>query len=400
MIVIFKNRKLKLESIIIFIVMIISPILSFPLVMYQGLTKNKSFIFNFSLLFAWLAFFIIPLYDDDLVRHWESYQIIKETGLKGYFFKVGYSMDILLYILMYLMSLLNLSKQFITFIIVLVSFFCIIKSYYLISSDSYYKVTLIILMGYLNFRILIIGLRYYSSMAFLIYGLTLIYYTNSKLRGAAWILMSILMHFSSIIIIPILLFIRFFKNKKYYLFLLMLAILFGICSRNIEIFEQIINNLPISLQIKNHILTYITGSWGINYNANFNIKGQIYIFLNSFLTVYFAEIYIFLNYKDKSNEVFYKIGILYLVIANFFKFSPTIFSRYGLVGFWFILFLIISQQNKKVYIYVLLIFSLMYLTIEINFYRKPYFYSYKEIYKYNFLNFYFYDIKKENLIMY
>ncbi len=300
---------------------------------------------------AMLGFIMIPLVKDDLTRHYETYDFIRQTNFAGIMLFLTQNVDFTFYLFIMLLSVLKLPKEFIPFTSVLIGYgfkFFIFFDFYRRHANSnlkrrnYFVVFLLITFMSTPFRNYALHIRNFIAVAFLLLGVYQLYLNDSR-KG--WILIAIAptIHFMTMLIIPLILVSRYLSFHRLIRIAFILSFSFFLLPTNF-ITNQIsrINIDNEGFESKQRV--YTEGYYVTEYINDMSFKGRVSKMIGS-LPPFFILFYLLLIRKKSPLR-----NLVYLsaILANFFFSTPMLHGRYSfvLVSLFFILILYEMNSNE------------------------------------------------------
>lgn len=352
----------------LYICLLINPLIAIIMFFYFVYKKNinisKKYLF-LSLLLGVIGMRMPIIGDVDLIRHYSRYESIDTTVQITKHLQEH--KDYFIYIVYYYGKKFAVKKEFMTFLFVFLGYFFFIKSFYIINKRKNKNRNFFFFLFFISisFGNLTYGLRTISSIAMHMYGSFLL--LEYKKKGIFNIFLANITHFMTLLYDIILcISIYIVKNMK------VLKILFYVSSFFVFMPPHIVQNiirdtilLIPSQKYHSLINTYIDGYWGIKYLNYSSFRGIIYIYL---LNIKYIWLFIYVNkFCFKSSTNVHKRYLCLLTIVLFFLFPmPKLRERYIDLPFLMSIVLFARENNvKKLYVYILIITSLVCFFIEI-----------------------------------
>jgi len=339
------------------------PIYALPWII-KSIAKNELLGFVlYSLLMAYLAYLMIPLVDDDLTRHYESYVLVSSMNLEQ--IMSLYPMRFVFYIYIWVLSHLGFSKEFmpfsITFLMYMFYFLSLRRVLLAYNQHSIENINTIsfhglLLLGFfmivneMRFVIDTSGLRNSLAFSIFIFALVSYYLDKKKLSTVFLFLLSLLVHIAILPLILIFILANFIQFNKVYriIFIISLLLLF---SGIIPMIYSFILDL-ITPFLKSQGL-YISGYLDINskYGPSFyvgkSLSTVIYGKIIKPLPFYLAGVYIFTQKEivKKQMENFLYLSFTFIAIVSITK---TMMDRYSYFFVLFFIFVLLLDLRGKV----------------------------------------------------
>lgn len=238
------------------------------------------------------------------------------------------------------------------FIISFVFSFFLVKNIFLLFDNLYWSKNKFLIILLISYLILINpiwnvnGFRFWTAFNIFIYG-SITYFQKSKIRGILILLLCLFVHFSFIIMLP-LVFLSFLKNRNKILVILYL-ISFFVSSLDLNFLENYTGYLPLILQ--DRFETYTNEMYIDLLEENSQSKSLYLIVSSNLNNLFFGLIPLFFLNRKKYNylpELFknvFVLGLLIGIICNLLGFLPS-FSRFNSVSNFFLLFVFIFSLDK------------------------------------------------------
>lgn len=311
---IHNNRVSNRNTIIILIIFIFFPALSFPFLIWQIYNNKKYAFVCLAILFGLWSFLMAPI--GDMYRYSMDYYIYENLKFEQFRVMLLLKNDYFLAFLMYTLSILKLPPDLSRFLYVTIGSLIIFFLFYkicqrLIPEEGRNNCFILFIILLLNFKFSSLSFRFvFSCSLYLLGG----YYVlvEKKKKGYLLFLLSILNHISFIIFIfPILVVCRLkkFGSKKITLFLLVLIFTFTGTFVN----ELLLFLAPNSSLIQ-HALYYTDGVWAGEFLEDHSIGYRVLMMINTIPSIicYFVFYYIF----KKNNWSRWIDALLMLVVLT------------------------------------------------------------------------------------
>lgn len=374
------NNKMSPKKIVTIILAFLLPLLSLPFILYQSIrTKQKIYFTFLASIFGLIAYTSAPT--GDLYRYYLIYSKFESITFTNALYEIISGLDFVMPFLLLITSKLSISIQWISFFVVFLTFTIIFNRFQKISlsnniifsSRIVYALFLLALIFSQNFLIHSLKLRAPLSQALLIAFFSKILIENKT----KWIYFvgAIFAHFSSIIILPIILSIKYLSYKTLRR-LFLISILFIPFSKIIIInlfhmVEPMVTSYP---KFHKPLSIYIDGYWAFDYFSDFSTNALIQYVVS--IIPYFIVMFYFILYKNKIRGR--KIIYSYFIFLNLIFSFTNIFNRFYIVSIVIGLFVIMIEygkpKEKQFQRYILLgVFSstLIYFNINILAQRRP-----------------------------
>ncbi|MFV0598198.1 MAG: EpsG family protein [Bacteroidales bacterium] len=341
-----------------------SPILSLPMTLYGIFKKSQFSLFLFSLTIGFLSYLYIPYMSDDKATHYFRYIDFSNMSWNQVAIYLTDRPDFLFSIYLAIMSKIGFSYQI---MVALISIASVSITFFIFDKltrdqNKYYFLSFILVFLTINILALFSGIRYYFACTLVFWAFYYLFFAEKKGKGFVLLFLASCTHFSTLLFIPVALFIIILKNKPNWArVLFLISFLFLLIPRS-EIFIQISNFGFLDNAIDAKLNTYLGESDFVTTGME-NSSSAVIIYWGSDIWLYIAYIYLLFTWKQISPLR----TILYCQIffINFFYQAPTVFQRYILViQFFFALLIImelIKSDKKKIYYLFLALFSIRFI---------------------------------------
>lgn len=336
---------------ITFILFLLSPILSLPIILKSIYNKKYSGYVFIALFFSVLSYLYIPHWSNDKMTYFALQQSFVNYSLNDFILYIlAERSDFIFYLLIFIFSKLGVSFSLtgalitgFTVYMFMWIFRQTLDNYYL-SKNKAFSYFLIFLFSF-SLPMLLSGMRFYLGASFALVGLYFIFIDGKYLKGFIFLFLAIFTHFSLVVYIPISILFIILKNKPNILRIAFL-ISFAFLLLSKEDLYSVISNYSF-----NDALTYKMNSYLLeNDLIESTLEGgsanaKLIIFLKKFW-YYLAGIYFLLHIKKKNKYIY--LAMIVYTVNNIVYASPTMFDRYSLISIAvFILLLISSSLEYK-----------------------------------------------------
>lgn len=343
------------EAGIAFLLFIIYPLLSLPLIL-KGMLNNKKWgYFLFACFMGLLGILYPPT--GDFYRYTREYFVIKDyfdwEQFKDYLL---IKQEFLLPYISYIFSKLNIPFDFSRFIYNFIAYYLLGDIYISeISRNCHYtkKYSAYFIGMFISFSLSLYLFRFFFSMILYAYGVYCIVYKR-KNQGWIFVILSVLNHFSFIVFAVVLVLTKLFhfRFRKWIVILLCIpALAFGG-----NLMTDLLSFLPTD--IVNRYSEYLDGYYAGAYLEDHSLKYRISILLSSAITYAAVIIYMITYDKKTIGKESIVNGILLVTILS----SPfsTIAYRFATVLLLFIKiqFLNAFDGTRKQFRYLMILFLL------------------------------------------
>lgn len=282
------------------------------------------FLFSFSL--AIFSSVYIPHISADLSRWFTIYNNIELSGINVLYDYLKTKPDYLIYIYIYICTLLNFSKEILPFSIILITYSIYLKIFIeleRLKKYSHFIFFLLIFIFAIDHRVILLGVRQGLAITLCIYGLYLSL-NNQKFLSYIVYIISCLIHFMIIPITIIFIISEKIKTQKNNLipYISLAILLLPIDNLLIKYTENLI---PLLSSGNGAIVeTYTIGYWGQEYTDDLSFKGRIQTII-TIIPLYLSFLYLILI---KGANKYRNALILSLLIVSLLSFSETLLLRY------------------------------------------------------------------------
>lgn len=367
------------------ILFLLSPILSFPFVIYGIYKNNKSSIVLFCLILSIMSYGFISGYGNDKSYYIYLYKEFELMSFHGFLEYILDKADFIFYILIYIFSLLKIPFDFFSMFVTFLTLYIIFIGVCNFLENYEYKnffipVSFVILS--LSIPDLFSGMRNYLSIAFIFYSLSLLVSNNLNIKNRyakiyIFMIMGVLTHFSSIVYLLVFLCFRFANIKIIKLFFF-LSLGFFFISK--EFLTNLFLLFNFSDVYSSKIDFYVSGDGFIANSievGNLNNKLRILFNLSWF---YLCLFFCFLNIKNNNSS--FILLLCMMIFCNFAYSSVDLLVRYGLlVNLFFLLNVFVIGNFKLKNILLIVMFVVYFLSWIFNFMlmRDQFFLSYSNL---------------------
>ena len=380
-----KNIKIPVESIIVSVLFILQPFLSFPFLLFQILKRgNKIYYSLLSLLFGFFAYSMVPL--GDLYRHYSYVYWIQDTvNSSAFFYDLISGFDYIIKLSLYVCFKLGITPQLISLLIVFVSFQVIFHLYSTslkINTQlgkSWRLIFLLLLIFTQDFLISATKLRFPLGISFLILTIGYAMFFD-KIKYKIFIL-SFLSHFSTLTFFPILHWYKKFSLSKIRILFIITIFIAPFTKLILQTSFSFIYELyssPNDFMMK--LNSYINGYWAENFFKDYSVNKVIHHYIKVIL--YFSILLYFLIIR--SNNKRRKIIYLTFSFINLILSFPNLFNRFFTVGLVVGIIAIMLELMPKVSLIKRILVSVIFLLSSLNFMANLY--AHNRWYSLSFLN--------------
>lgn len=352
-----KYLKLK-ENVVVTLSFIINPLLSLPFV-FLGIYNKNNYSFILLIIFlGMLGFLWIP--SGDLYRIQNDFELLKTYRFTDV---VSFNFDFIYSYLMFFLGKTSLDFAYLRFSIAVISYSLffnvarnIITQNQIIVSSRYlsFAAFLIIFLS-LGFGGIITGVRFTFAFSIFIYGYYKLLYQRDK-KGIIFLVISVLTHFSFLLLIAVLIINKFAKKYMNFSFFILTALFALILSTTF--FENIIDLLPLDEVLKFHLQNYTTGHFALEEFQLKSMKFRISRLLGHII-IYPAILYIILDRKRIYRYSVFVILFIFLLLQWNMNSS---FSRYSIIAVVVFLVEFLTLYNHKHKYLLTIFFSISILT--------------------------------------
>ena len=346
--------KVSKQAGITFLLFMVYPLLSLPLIL-KGMLDNKKWGFFFFACFMGMIGMLYPP-TGDFYRYTEEYIYIKDFNWEQFKDFILIKQECLLPSISYLFSRLNVPFDYSRFIYNFIAYYLLGLIYIdeINKNVHYIKRNSIYFLGmFISFSLSLYLFRFFFSMILYAYGTYNIVYKRKK-QGWIFVILSILNHFSFIVFLVILILTKLlhFKFRKW-IVVLMCILAFTISS---DLLINLFTFMPAD--IVNRYSIYLDGYYAGTYLEDHSLRYRILMALSSAITYAAAIIYI-ITYDKKSIKNGSIVNGVLLVTTLSSPFSAIAY-RFATVLLLFIKiqFLNAFNRTRKQCKYLLILFLL------------------------------------------
>jgi|GEM_PF-5607346 len=304
-----------------------------------------------------------PLIYDDLYRFYRYYEIFKEFSFQEFVDYIKEFPDYLLGLYVYIFVKIGLPVNILLSIITFITTFIILKvSVMILGKEKTNFFSIAFITTAISVPALLSGIRNLHSIA-LVYLVIYFYLNNKYLKSIFLYIVSLLVHFSSLIYLPVILFSVNVKLKRIYFFWLISFLGFVLPFIMTYPFQDNINHLstvPIIRKIQHYTFTQ-------DYYFRLTDVKIILVSIYKFSWYIFLLVFLHFQCKNKNENIWVKILFTVSILMNLIFTYLTIFERISFFAkILFVVCLIkdnyINIKIKKgifVYFIILFIFQLL-----------------------------------------
>ena len=230
------NMKTNKLVVLNYLMFILSPLLSLPLILYNIYNrKNKtSSLFLLASFFGVVSYLLLPNWSLDIARYYQRYEEISVMDLTLFLEFMQQTSDYLFYTIFYIFSKTTLSFQFLLLIMTTFNYFIafnifdIIISHIEVKSKKSYICLFLLFVISLSFLAYIAASRFTLAMSFFLLSIFNIFFMRKNKRGLLFAILSIFTHISFLLIFLFIFFSFYIKKKQtfFYFFLISVFLLF------------------------------------------------------------------------------------------------------------------------------------------------------------------------------
>lgn len=339
--------RIKKTSLFLSVLFFFSPMIAFPFVWIEIYNKKKYANVFLALFLSMCAFLFVP--SGDLYRYWLMYQSYIGADYISIF---EFSLDYLLSSLLYILANSGLNHAFARYILVFIcALFYFNMIYELLRTiNSRVKYTSIFFVSFVLFPYftIISGIRFGVASVFYVLAVYYLIIRNNKLKGVVFLILSVLTHFSFLLLVLALLITIKVKLSRNQLLLLgsLLLFLSAQVTNYIGIFEE--------LRIFRKIEVYTMGE---DYIDSLSPLLQLVKAMGACLRYPLIFVMLLKMPPSKMRNIVYGIFLILCVCYPF----TTIFNRFMSVAVLlsFLCYITSRYLNVKYFVYVLLFFSIV-----------------------------------------
>ena len=357
------------------IIYLLSPFLSLPLILHGIYEKNKLSVFFLIGILSLVSYLYIPSISNDKAYYYLLFNDFKRLQFDYFLFNfLAFKTDYIFYFLIYLFAQLKLPLHLLFLLITFVT----LTNFYLPflklvnklgqPSNKIYLLFVLLLLTSFSPAGLFSGVRYIFAISFTFLAFSyLVFDDKISIKGILFLVIASLIHFSTLVFIPLYIILFIFKNKhNLFLTLFFLSFIFIFLPRGVLMDNILGFGLSEVLESKTQ------GYLGENDFTEQSLEQGNF---NNYLKIVFQTIWVFIAYfylifKRKNKSILKNAFLLILTICNVFYSAPTIYSRYLYLALAFFIFWLIYDYLKGVrnikIIYVL------FLVLSLNFFGNIY----------------------------
>lgn len=349
-----------LRKFVAYIIFIICPIFSLPLLFYEG-CKNKRYAYwLFAFFMGICSLLLVPPYDD-LFRNFKIYtDWIEGASWNDFLLYLSYNVkfDFLVYLLEWICQSFGLSFGSVRLILVFISYFLFFyvfdsfcKEQYASMKDRYRCFWMILLI--MPFLSISTGLRYGTAACIFSYVFCMWFIFN---KYCWWhylfLIVGVCTHFSMLILV-LALFVSFFmpnNMRKSIFFLIFFVLIIGS-----NLFSLLIELLPISDSLNDYLLDYTEG----RYSDGSYLEGHNIFFWIPYVARYLVVLMFFCVIckevpYNKETKILYVIFLLFALTLPYHALNKRIDYFFTLLGGLYILKYV---GTRKLFLNLLMLYT-------------------------------------------
>ena len=366
---------------LLLVVFIVYPLGALPLIFLEIYNRKYYSLYYLAGFMGLLGYLWVP--SGDLYRYQLDFQYFK--SLSFYAFANLPKLDLILPWMLFLFGKSGLNFEFVRLFICVISYILYFKIYVdiihknknLSESRSVSFFSFLMFFFFIGFAGFLTGVRYTFAMAMCFYSVYLLIYKNKNI-GWLILILSVVTHFSMLLILLVTIFVKLFK-PKFTRVNFIISILVGYVFSSYLI-NYIIEKLPLNEIFTKKLLDYASDDAIVDL-SNYSM-GLYLSYLFTYVAIYPAVFLILVRFKSYANfSVFICICISLSLMTNIF----TSYNRYAALGVIFFIIPFLLQYKilfTKFYLYSFVILSFFVYSTSIYTFKKEisYGYEYKILY--------------------
>lgn len=333
------------ETVVVFI---LSPFLSLPFLFFQLKKGNdKLTVLILSLLVGMMSYLYIPHLTNDKATYFNRNLFFKKIDF-GEFWSSLERLDFIFDLSNFFSSKLFSNFNYFFFIITSITIFSILRfvkktlSFKLKQKYIFKSYSLILIFSIISLNALFSNTRFLLTTSVFIWVIYYLFIDKNLIKAIIYSFISIFLHFSFLVFIPLVLFVYIFPNIfKYSKIILILSTVFLIIPKGIDLLDLLlkIDILPSYTRYKAEIYA--------NDDTVYSQSAYILFYIKN-LWFYFLIVFLFFRKKNIKRDFLYTIIVLFILFISLFHSNPFIFGRYSIVlSFFFVIYLIYMYNSKK-----------------------------------------------------
>lgn len=354
---------------LLFVVFIFYPLAALPLIFLEIYNRKYYSLYYLAVFMGLLGYLWVP--SGDLYRYQLDFQYFK--SLSFYAFANLPKLDLILPWILFLVGKLGLNFEFVRLFICVISYLLYFKIYVdiihtnknLSESRSVSFFSFLMFFFFIGFAGFLTGVRYTFAMAMCFYSVYLLIYKN---KNVGWLILvlSVVTHFSMLLILFITIFVKLFK-PKFTRVNFIISILVGYVFSSYLI-NYIIEKLPLNEIFTKKLLDYASDDAIVDL-SDFSI-GLYLSYLFTYFAIYPALVLILVRFKHYTHfSVFVCVCISLSLMTNIF----TSYNRYAALGVIFFIIPFLLQYKilfTKFHLYFFVLLSYFVYVTSIYTFRK------------------------------
>lgn len=308
--------KIHYSTLIAGCMLLISPLLSFPFIVYDVYRQRKSAVYMFAFFLGIVAFLTPPV--GDLYRHTRDYFAI--TNISYDTFIQSLKDDMLVQVFAYFLAKNGLGYPLARLIYTIVEISilgCIFND--LVNDEKNknkrFSLFVVCICGF-NFISAVLGVRSGLAMCFFLFGYHLLYNKRNRIVSVIFLVLAMYTHFFYVPLSVILLLLYYFSfhlSKAKFIFLALITLGIG----------MMISSFLI-LKYWDTKAGYLEGQWGTEYLSIASFKGMIYYYITRCWIIPLYVFFVFNKERTSLRTLIYIFSLAFLATLGFATISGRI----------------------------------------------------------------------------
>jgi hypothetical protein len=329
------------------------------------LNSKKYSIELIGFLFGIISYTYIPSITNDKVHYIEIYTEYGQVNIFEFIaFNLLSTQDFILQLIFHLASKIFIPVNIVFGLVTYSTVVLILKTIKLIienrSNEKNIINTTIIILFLLSFSFLdlLSGIRFVFAGSVVLYAIYYGLLKNKLFLPFFLLIVASLIHFSTLIFIPIFLCLKLIKNHHFYKYIFIGSLLFIMLP--IEIIQNGISYFNLSTALESKSNDYLNNDDFVKTGIINGTFGNLIIYIFSITWIFCSYLYVI--FKKYKTSIYANIFFLMASAMNVFYSFPTIFLRYSIIlKFVFSILLLenyIKTKNKTALLFFIIIYSL------------------------------------------
>jgi len=328
--------------------LIISPLLSLPIVLSAIYNKKRNFIFYISFFYGILVYLFIPREDMDSAGRYFLYEFFLDQSFSDFLTYIGFRVDYIFYYLIYLFAYYKIKFQLLLFFFGFISVYIPLKIFEkLFNKDSFgnksFLLVILFILSAISLQYVLSGIRQLLGFNLILISLYQFYFKKKYMSSFLFYVFGLFTHFSCALFLPIVIILKFF-NQKFIILTVIAVFLITIFGGNF-LQTTLFDFFSVNDNLLEKVNSYAITDKDTSSSSSLTLLA---LFLKN-VWVPFSVIFYFRNKADNRFSSFFLTALIPLV---FFFAYPSIWIRYAdflklVFSYYFIYFLVYKNIDKN-----------------------------------------------------